>query len=375
MRTLLTSCTLALALCGPALLTSCGGGATTEQDANATYACPMHPEITGKAGDNCSKCGMPLERAKAAAEEHTYACPMHPEVTGKEGDKCSKCGMALEHNDNAMNMDHDAIGGMYKMAFSAEPAKPEMGEPALLKFTPQLPGQVGQPVPLEVVHEKKLHLIIVSKDLSLFDHVHPEYQADGSYTSSYTFLEGGEFLLYADYKPTGAGQNVEKIAVMVEGPVLPAKEIKAEQRTGKADGYEVAIDPSATITTGALQHFTARISKGGKDVDPNSVENYLGAKAHVVVIGAQDKDYLHVHPEVVDGAYDLHASFATPGFYKGWFQFQTGGKVHVVEFVLDVKQGEAGDGHADHDHGAEAHTQGDGHTDHDHGQEKEEHAN
>ncbi len=24
-----------------------------------------------------------------------FACPMHPEVTGKEGDKCSKCGMDL----------------------------------------------------------------------------------------------------------------------------------------------------------------------------------------------------------------------------------------------------------------------------------------
>ena len=27
--------------------------------------------------------------------EVMYACPMHPEVTGKAGDKCSKCGMAL----------------------------------------------------------------------------------------------------------------------------------------------------------------------------------------------------------------------------------------------------------------------------------------
>jgi len=32
-------------------------------------------------------------------EEHVYACPMHPEVTGKEGDTCSKCGMKLEHKD------------------------------------------------------------------------------------------------------------------------------------------------------------------------------------------------------------------------------------------------------------------------------------
>lgn len=35
--------------------------------------------------------GMPMDSTQTA-----YACPMHPEVTGKEGDKCSKCGMKLE---------------------------------------------------------------------------------------------------------------------------------------------------------------------------------------------------------------------------------------------------------------------------------------
>lgn len=360
MRTFLTSCTLALALCGTALLISCGGDAPAEQNTTdeATYACPMHPEVTGKAGDNCSKCGMPLEAVKADAHAHTYACPMHPEVTGKEGDKCSKCGMALEHNDNAMNMDHDAMGGMYKMAFAADPAKPEMGKATLLKFTPQLVASPSQPVALDAVHEKKLHLIMVSSDLNLFDHQHPEYQADGSYTLSHSFPQGGDFLLYADYKPTGGGHEVEKIPVKVDGVSLPVKMITAEQRIGKVDGYEVTIDPKATFSTGSLQHFTARVTKGGKAVDANAVENYLGAKAHVVVIGVQNKDYLHVHPEVEDGAYDLHASFATPGFYKGWFQFQTEGKVHTAEFILDVKQGEVGEGHTDHDHGAEKEEKG-----------------
>lgn len=353
MKTLITTCALMLALATTALLTSCGGGSSIEQTPETAYACPMHPEVTGKAGDNCSKCGMPLEPVKTEAEQHTYACPMHPEVTGKEGDKCSKCGMPLEHNDNAMNMDHGNAGGtMYKMAFATQPAMLAMGKPVVLKFTPQLAGKEGQPVPLEVVHEKKLHLVMVSKDLRVFDHQHPEYQADGSYTLTYSFPEGGDFLLYADYKPTGAGQNIERINVSVDGPELPAKEITAEARVGKADGYEVTIDPAAAITTGGLQHFTARVTQGGKPVDGNAMENYLGEKAHVVVIGAQNKDYLHVHPVIEDGVFDLHASFATPGFYKGWFQFQTGGKVHVAEFILDVKQGEAGDGHADHDHGA-----------------------
>ncbi len=31
-----------------------------DEAATATHACPMHPEITGTAGDDCSICGMKL---------------------------------------------------------------------------------------------------------------------------------------------------------------------------------------------------------------------------------------------------------------------------------------------------------------------------
>ena len=33
--------------------------------------------------------------AAAHSSDHIFACPMHPEVTGKEGDTCPKCGMKL----------------------------------------------------------------------------------------------------------------------------------------------------------------------------------------------------------------------------------------------------------------------------------------
>ena len=61
----------------------------------AVYACPMHPEVTGKEGEKCPKCKMDLVLVDPAAAD-VYACPMHPEVTGKEGDKCPKCKMDLE---------------------------------------------------------------------------------------------------------------------------------------------------------------------------------------------------------------------------------------------------------------------------------------
>lgn len=34
--------------------------------------------------------------APSLAREAVYACPMHPEITGKEGDKCSNCRMDLK---------------------------------------------------------------------------------------------------------------------------------------------------------------------------------------------------------------------------------------------------------------------------------------
>jgi hypothetical protein len=64
--------TIAL-LIGSQLVMSCGGKkdqATeireqTKPDSTAVaYACPMHPEVTGKEGVTCSKCGMELVAVK-----------------------------------------------------------------------------------------------------------------------------------------------------------------------------------------------------------------------------------------------------------------------------------------------------------------------
>ncbi len=70
---------------------------TAQQPASAAMvaSCPMHPEVTGKAGDKCPKCNMDLTHTAQSATE-VYSCPMHPEITGKAGDKCSKCKMDLK---------------------------------------------------------------------------------------------------------------------------------------------------------------------------------------------------------------------------------------------------------------------------------------
>ena len=65
------------------IVTSCGSKAKQEQteENNGTksdstqivYPCSMHPDITGKKGDKCSKCGMDLEEVKKTdSTEHHH---------------------------------------------------------------------------------------------------------------------------------------------------------------------------------------------------------------------------------------------------------------------------------------------------------------
>jgi hypothetical protein len=68
--------TIALSL----FLIACGGGEAGAPDGATSK------DSTGVATDGKITTGA----------EASYACPMHPEVTGKEGDACPKCGMTLE---------------------------------------------------------------------------------------------------------------------------------------------------------------------------------------------------------------------------------------------------------------------------------------
>ena len=79
---------------------------------------------------------------------------------------------------------------------------------------------------------------------------------------------------------------------------------------------------------------------------PSELEKYLGSNAHIVFIGQDDKEYLHVHPEANEFPIHAHSMVPKPGIYRMWLQFQTNGKVHTADFIVKVAEGVAEDGHA-----------------------------
>lgn len=327
-------------ICTSLLFAACGGGASEKPKNN---------------GEDMEHGG-----------EHTYACPMHPDITGKEGDKCLKCGMKLEHNDNAVKSN----GLSYFMDFKSVPGELDAGAGGILTFIPKIKGKETTAVPLDEVHEKKIHLIVVSNDLSYFEHIHPEFQADGSYQikilpkgTAFTidkghnetrFEQGGDYMLFADYAPTGGTHQLEKIPISVKGKEYTSTTFSKEKLTSSIDGFTVALEADGgQWATNKQMHIKATVKKGNKLLDANSFENYLGAKSHMVVLKTGSFDYLHVHPEVENGSLDLHTTFESDGIYRGWLQFQTEGKVHTADFVIIVKAGKASmqmENHQTHNH-------------------------
>ena len=271
--------------------------------------------------------------------DHVYACPMHPEVTGKEGGTCPKCGMKLEHNDNA------AAPSNVSMQFSTSPTTAKQNQDITLSMTPKMKDKPEEQVPLEVAHTKKIHLIVVSDDLSWFNHIHPEYNADGSYSVKEKFPFAGKYTLFADYKPSGGNHTVDVLNVNVTGTVPAVKTYGADKLTGDAgDGFSVKLSAEGgKFLTKMPMHINGVVMQNGKEVDVNTLEDYLGAKAHMVVVSLAEKKYLHVHPSVEGAKFDLHTTFEKPGVYRGWIQFQSKGKVYTSDFVMNVAEGKAAD--------------------------------
>lgn len=212
------------------------------------------------------------------------------------------------------------------------------GKQENLAFTIQ--GPDGKPVTQYTqTHEKDLHLIVVRRDLSGFDHVHPTRAADGTWSIPFTFAAGGTWRMFTDFQPTGLGKTLTLGADLnVSGLYIPVP-LSEPASTYSIDGYDVTL--AGNPVTGKESELTFSITRGGKLVD--DLQPYLGAFGHLVSLRGGDLAYLHTHPteEAKAGAkggpqIKFGTTFPTAGTYSLFLDFQHAGKVHTAEFTVNV---------------------------------------
>lgn len=269
------------------------------------------------------------------------------------------------------------IGTTHTVEFKTEPGQIRANESATLAFTVKnSKGVVLKD--LQIVHEKPMHLLIVSKDLAEFYHVHPEPSEDGSYRVQHTFPNGGDYKLYSDFTPANAKQIVERIDLNVSGAERPKVALVADTKFEKlVDGLKVTMKPSVKIEAGQelTLDFAAFDATTGKPA--TDLQNYLGELAHFVIISEDMMDFVHAHPMArgesmdemkIDGEkakdhnadghahndndstnsgkpsaseVSAHTTFPRAGLYKLWAQFQRGGKVISIPFIVNVPAAKA----------------------------------
>jgi len=139
--------------------------------------------------------------------------------------------------DGMAGMSEHEVGGLessaHGYALSLAEAQPGQGHQRLA-FT--VFGPDGRPVTAyDEQHERDLHLIVVRRDLTGYQHVHPRLDVTtGRWTTRVDLLPGAWRLL-ADFWPSGAEPMVLGADLLVPGDFTP-EPIGADHLTAHVDG-------------------------------------------------------------------------------------------------------------------------------------------
>jgi hypothetical protein len=179
-------------------------------------------------------------------------------------------------------------------------------------------------------HGKRMHLIIVRRDLSHYQHLHPSMGAAGTWSSPLVLPEPGVYRVFADFSIGGEPRTLGT-DLRASGAYEP-EPLPDPTGVARADGYEVLLD-AGPVMAGDEAELMFRVTRDGDEV--GDLEPYLGALGHLVALREGDLAYLHIHPMGGVGArIAFHAVFPSAGRYRLFLQFAHEGRVHTVAFTL-----------------------------------------
>lgn len=271
---------------------------------------------------------------KQAAKDPAAIHDSHDEKTSASTNIHSSHGDSGSHGKMKMSAVTRRV-----LKVQTEPQEPKAGSPA--KLTLQIHGNDDTPIrQFDVMHEKLVHLIVVRDGLDEFAHLHPEVDSAGNLTVEYVFPKSGTYRLFADHQPKGQSPGLATGELVIAGDdeaaVALVPDTSHDVTVGEMKAH-VAMMPGTEATTVRF-HLVDLAGKAVTDLEP-----YLGAMGHLVIIGADGRDYVHAHPlsearTAPSGTVEFAALFPTPGIYRMWGQFQHNGTVFTVPVTIEHRR-------------------------------------
>lgn len=181
----------------------------------------------------------------------------------------------------------------------------------------------------DIEHTKRMHFIVVRRDMRGFQHLHPTEGPDGTWSVPVTLQDAGTYRVFADFavggKPYTLGDDL-----MVDGNAV-SQDLPAPTQSVLVDGLRVAIT-SHGDRAGQESEIDFSVTRGGR---PVPLRNYLGARGHLVALRQGDLAFLHVHPD--EDRLRFMATFQEAASYRLFLQFKTqDDQIHTAEFTQEV---------------------------------------
>ncbi|GGY43537.1 hypothetical protein [Streptomyces djakartensis] len=283
-------------------------------------------------------------------DEHTGSAPRPQEGGGHAGHETPPAG-GLQISEDGYTLD-------------LETPRVTAGQRADLRFTVR-DGSGRAVTAYQREHDKELHLVVASRDLVTYRHLHPARAADGTWSTPVDLPGAGAYRVFADFTPAAKdARNLTLGADLAASGTYRPEKLPPVSTTARADGYEVEL--AGALRPGRAGELKLKVSRDGEAV--TNLQPYLGAYGHLVALRSGDLAYLHVHPngEPGDGKttpgpdISFTATAPSAGSYRLFLDFKHEGKVHTAAFTVragaataadpGTPQGHPGDGHG-HGHG------------------------
>ncbi|GGT42383.1 hypothetical protein [Streptomyces chromofuscus] len=190
-------------------------------------------------------------------------------------------------------------------------------------------------------HGKELHLILASRDLVTYRHLHPTRAADGTWHTPVTLPAAGSYRIFADFTPaTESATNLTLGTDLAAAGTDKATALPEPAAATTVDGYTVTLN--GELRPGKATELTLTVDRAGQPV--TDLEPYLGAYGHLVALRSGDLAYLHVHPngEPGDGTtksgpgISFTAAAPSAGTYRLFLDFQHNGTVRTAAFTVQT---------------------------------------
>ena len=271
---------------------------------------------------------------------------MHPDVTAGASGRCRKCDMAL-----ILGNPFDTAE--YLLGFSASPAAVRPGVPFRITLSVSHPRTKTPVDAFEVVHDKPYHLFVISQDMSVFQHLHPERGADGTWTIDVTLPKAGYYRVISDFVPTGGSPQFLTRTLVTAGHrgdlLSEAAVLRADIDTPQTvDGITAAVtmEPARPLA-GEYGHLQFTLTDARTGAPISDLQPYLGAFGHTLIMSGDMRDAVHSHPspgpesDVTRGFGGPHVTFEgylpRSGLYRAWTQFLRNDRLTTFAFTFRVQ--------------------------------------